>query len=108
VEIRIVDENHYLTLTDRIKDVIKSGGDWISSVELELLIASHPGVAEASGIGVHDDRWQERPLAVVGTKATKFMAEQQREFLNAKVTKWWLYLYGARSRTRCRRHLWRV
>ncbi|VEG52652.1 medium chain fatty-acid-CoA ligase FadD14 [Mycolicibacterium aurum] len=86
-----IDENQYLTLTDRIKDVIKSGGEWISSVELELLIASHPDVAEASVIGVPDDRWQERPLAVVVIKENHTVTpEQLREFLSDKVAKWWL------------------
>ena len=55
----------YLTLTDRAKDVIKSGGEWISSVELENALMAHPAVREASVVGVPDERWGERPLATV-------------------------------------------
>lgn len=60
-----VDADGYLQVTDRIKDVIKSGGEWISSLELEYLISQHPGVAEVAVIGVPDDKWGERPLAVI-------------------------------------------
>lgn len=60
-----IDDRSFVTLTDRTKDVIKSGGEWISSVELELLLAGHPDVLEASVIGVPDEKWQERPLAVI-------------------------------------------
>ena len=55
----------FLTLTDRAKDVIKSGGEWISSVELENALMAHPAVAEASVVGVPDEKWGERPLATV-------------------------------------------
>ena len=55
----------FLTLTDRSKDVIKSGGEWISSVELENALMAHPAVAEASVVGVPDEKWGERPLATV-------------------------------------------
>jgi fatty-acyl-CoA synthase len=86
-----IDERHYITLTDRAKDVIKSGGEWISSVELELLIASHPDVADATVIGVPDDKWQERPLAAVVVKGGREVTpEQLQAFLSDKVAKWWL------------------
>ncbi len=60
-----IDPEGFVTLTDRAKDVIKSGGEWISSVELENHLIGHPGVLEAAVVGVPDERWQERPLAVV-------------------------------------------
>ncbi|WP_249714826.1 fatty acid--CoA ligase [Rhizomonospora bruguierae] len=81
----------YLTLTDRAKDVIKSGGEWISSVELENALMAHPAVLEACVVGVPDPRWDERPLATVvlceGAAAT---AEELRGFLAGKVAKWQL------------------
>lgn len=86
-----IDADGYVTLTDRAKDVIKSGGEWISSVQLELAIASHPGVFEAAVIAVPDDRWQERPLAavVLGHTAEVPIAEL-RDFLRDKVARWWI------------------
>jgi fatty-acyl-CoA synthase len=86
-----IDPLNYVTLTDRAKDVIKSGGEWISSVELENHLIAHPAVLEASVVGVPDERWQERPLAVVvlneGADATP---QQLREFLADRVVRWWL------------------
>jgi len=64
-DIANVDEDGYLRITDRIKDVIKSGGEWISSLEIEDLLSQHPGVSEAAVIGVPDERWGERPLALI-------------------------------------------
>jgi fatty-acyl-CoA synthase len=84
-----IDPDGYLTLTDRAKDVIKSGGEWISSVELETQIMGHPAVAEASVVGVPDDRWGERPLASVvlrpGQAAT---VEELEAYLEGKVAHW--------------------
>ncbi|WP_026425133.1 long-chain fatty acid--CoA ligase [Actinokineospora inagensis] len=81
----------FLTLTDRSKDVIKSGGEWISSVELENHVMGHPAVAEAAVVGVPDEKWGERPLvAVVLRPGTEVTAEQLREFLSAKVARWQL------------------
>jgi fatty-acyl-CoA synthase len=81
----------FLTLSDRAKDVIKSGGEWISSVELENCLMAHPAVLEACVVGVPDDRWDERPLATVvlreGATATP---EELRDFLGEKVAKWQL------------------
>jgi fatty-acyl-CoA synthase len=86
-----IDEHSFVKLTDRTKDVIKSGGEWISSVELELLLAAHPDVREVSVIGVPDEKWQERPLAVVVVREGSEVApEQLRDFLEGKVAKWWL------------------
>ncbi|MFE7115462.1 long-chain fatty acid--CoA ligase [Streptomyces sp. NPDC057654] len=81
----------YLTLTDRAKDVIKSGGEWISSVELENRIMAHPAVAEAAVVAVPDEKWGERPLATVVFKegATAEFSEL-REFLAETVARWQL------------------
>ncbi len=79
----------YLTLTDRAKDVIKSGGEWISSVELENQLMSHPDVLEAVVVGVPDDKWGERPLAAVVLREGRVVTpEQLREFLDGRVAHW--------------------
>ncbi len=81
----------YLTLTDRAKDVIKSGGEWISSVDLENHLMAHPDVIEAAVVGVPDERWQERPLAsVVLREGASVSAAELREFLGSRVPKWQL------------------
>jgi fatty-acyl-CoA synthase len=79
----------FLTLTDRAKDVIKSGGEWISSVELENALMGHPAVAEAAVVGVPDEKWGERPLAsVVLREGQDATAEDLRGFLADKVARW--------------------
>ena len=81
----------YLTLTDRSRDVIKSGGEWISSVALENHLMAHPAVAEAAVIGIPDPRWGERPLAVVVPRdGVEASAEELRGFLSGKVAHWQL------------------
>ncbi len=81
--------NGFLQLTDRAKDVIKSGGEWISSVELENALMAHPDVLEASVVGVPDDRWGERPLATVVRAADSTIdAAGLKEFLGSKVARW--------------------
>ncbi|RSN23301.1 long-chain fatty acid--CoA ligase [Amycolatopsis sp. WAC 04169] len=81
----------YLTLTDRAKDVIKSGGEWISSVDLENQVMAHPAVAEAAVVGIPDEKWDERPLvAVVLKEGQNATAEDLRDFLSDKVAKWQL------------------
>jgi fatty-acyl-CoA synthase len=86
-----IDPRGFITLTDRAKDVIKSGGEWISSVELENLIMGHPAVLEAAVVAVPDDRWQERPLAaVVLKKDADATAKELRNYLCDKVVRWWL------------------
>jgi fatty-acyl-CoA synthase len=81
----------FLRLTDRAKDVIKSGGEWISSVELENQVMAHPAVAEAAVIGVPDEKWDERPLvAVVLRPGAQATPEELREFLAARVAHWQL------------------
>jgi fatty-acyl-CoA synthase len=86
-----VDPQGYVTLTDRAKDVIKSGGEWISSVELENHLIGHPAVSEAAVVAVPDERWQERPLAVVVVNdGAEVSPKELREFLSDKVVRWWL------------------
>ncbi len=84
-----VSPDGFLTLTDRAKDVIKSGGEWISSVDLENQLMGHPAVKEASVVGVPDERWGERPLATIvlveGESAT---VEELRDFLAGRVARW--------------------
>jgi fatty-acyl-CoA synthase len=64
-DIGAIEDNGYLQITDRIKDVIKSGGEWISSLDVEDILLQHPSVSEAAVIGVPDERWGERPLALI-------------------------------------------
>jgi fatty-acyl-CoA synthase len=90
-DVGCIDPLGYVTLTDRAKDVIKSGGEWISSVELENHLIAHPAVLEASVVGVPDDRWQERPLAVVVlNENAQATPAELREFLAQRVVRWWL------------------
>ena len=86
-----IDPMGYITLTDRAKDVIKSGGEWISSVDLENTLIAHPLVREAAVVGVPDERWQERPLAaVVLHDGVDVTPAELREFLADKVVRWWV------------------
>ncbi|AFT98773.1 long-chain fatty acid--CoA ligase [Nocardia brasiliensis] len=81
----------YLTLVDRSKDVIKSGGEWISSVDLENAVMGHPAVAEAAVIGVPDEKWDERPLvAIVLAEGAEAKPDELRDFLSGKFAKWQL------------------
>jgi acyl-CoA synthetase (AMP-forming)/AMP-acid ligase II len=86
-----MDADGFLTITDRAKDVIKSGGEWISSIEIENLAVGHPSVLEAAVIAARHPRWSERPLLLVhrkeGVEVTK---EELLDFLSDKVAKWWL------------------
>ncbi|AQT73293.1 MULTISPECIES: long-chain fatty acid--CoA ligase [Streptomyces] len=90
-DVGVISPDGYLTLTDRAKDVIKSGGEWISSVELENALMAHPEVAEAAVVAVPDEKWGERPLATVVLKdgATVDYAGL-REFLSKSIAKWQL------------------
>jgi fatty-acyl-CoA synthase len=90
-DVGTIDELGYVTLTDRAKDVIKSGGEWISSMELENALMAHPDVTEAAVIGVPDDRWGERPLAaVVLTGDGTVSADELRAFLAERLPRWQL------------------
>ena len=90
-DIAAIDSHGAIRITDRAKDVIKSGGEWISSVDLEGALMAHPGVLEAAVIAKPDERWQERPLAcVVRCQGADVSAEELREHLRSRVAKWWL------------------
>jgi fatty-acyl-CoA synthase len=90
-DVAAMDEFGSIRIADRTKDLIKSGGEWISSVDLENAIMSHPAVKEAAVVGIPHPKWDERPLACVvlneGEEATE---EEILEFLKPKVAKWWL------------------
>jgi fatty-acyl-CoA synthase len=86
-----IDELGYIRLSDRAKDVIKSGGEWISSVDLENALMAHDDVVEAAVIGVPDEKWDERPLAsVVVREGASLTAAELREFLSKDFAKWQL------------------
>jgi fatty-acyl-CoA synthase len=86
-----IDANGYMQITDRAKDVIKSGGEWISSIDLENLAVGHPDVAEAAVIGVPHPRWDERPLLIVVRKPGREVSRDDLlGFMTGKVAKWWM------------------
>ena len=86
-----IEPNGFIQISDRAKDVIKSGGEWISSVDLENTLMGHPAVREAAVIGVPDERWDERPMAcVVPAQGSEITAEELRQWLGDKVARWWL------------------
>jgi fatty-acyl-CoA synthase len=90
-DVATIDPDGYMQIVDRAKDVIKSGGEWISSIDLENAAMGHPAVAEAAVIGVAHAKWQERPLLVVVRKAGREATrEELLKFLEGKVAKWWL------------------
>jgi fatty-acyl-CoA synthase len=90
-DIASIDRRGYIRISDRAKDVIKSGGEWISSVELENELMAHPDVVEAAVIAKPDERWTERPLAcVVLEEGASCSAEDLREHLTGRVAKWWI------------------
>ncbi len=90
-DVGMIDPKGYVQITDRAKDVIKSGGEWISSVELENEIMAHPGVIEAAVIGVPDEKWEERPLAcVVLREDAKGDPDALAGFLADRVARWWV------------------
>ena len=88
-----IDERYYVQLTDRTKDVIKSGGEWISSVDLESALLAHPGVKEVAVIATADERWQERPLAIVVRTEEALTGADLRQHLTGKVAKFWIPEY---------------
>ncbi|HVE76817.1 MAG TPA: long-chain fatty acid--CoA ligase [Actinomycetota bacterium] len=90
-DVATVDELGYIQLVDRTKDLVKSGGEWISSVELEVAIMEHPRVLEAAVIAIEHSKWTERPLACVVLKPGEDLSKEEViEFLEGKVAKWWL------------------
>jgi 3-(methylthio)propionyl---CoA ligase len=90
-DVATIDPEGYVRITDRTKDVIKSGGEWISSIDLENVAMGHPAVAEAAVIGAYHPKWQERPLLVVvkagGAEASR---EELLQWFEGKVAKWWI------------------
>ena len=92
----VVDEEGYLTIVDRIKDAVKSGGEWIPTLILEDLITRHPAVLEAAVVGVREPHWGERPIAVVSLRPGKTVtAEELRDHLDrfvdeGKIAKFWI------------------
>ncbi len=90
-DVATISPNGYVRLVDRTKDLVKSGGEWISSVELENAIMAHPKIAEAAVIGIPDEKWSERPLAcIVPEGGEEITLDELREFLAERVPKWWL------------------
>jgi len=90
-DVATLDPVGYMQITDRAKDVIKSGGEWISSIDIENLAVGHPDVAEAAVIGVAHPKWDERPLLIVVPKEGKTPnKEEVLDFLRSRIAKWWL------------------
>ena len=90
-DVATIDPDGYMQITDRSKDVIKSGGEWISSIDLENAAAAHPSVAMAAVIGVKHPKWDERPLLLIVPKAEKTLEKQEViDFLSQRVAKWWI------------------
>ncbi len=88
-DVGTIEPNGFIQISDRAKDVIKSGGEWISSVDLENTLMGHPAVREAAVIGVPDERWDERPLVCV-VKSSEVSADELKSWLADRVAKWWL------------------
>ncbi|OKO85146.1 fatty-acid--CoA ligase [Bradyrhizobium sp. AS23.2] len=90
-DVSTIDEDGYMRITDRSKDVIKSGGEWISSIDLENLAVGHPAVAEAAVIGVFHPKWDERPLLIVQLKqGQQASREDILKYMDGKIAKWWM------------------
>ena len=90
-DVATISPDGYVRLVDRTKDLVKSGGEWISSVELENAIMAHPKVAEAAVIGIPDEKWSERPLAcVVPEGGEEITLDELKAFLAERVPKWWI------------------
>jgi fatty-acyl-CoA synthase len=90
-DVATIDPYGYMQITDRSKDVIKSGGEWISSIDLENLAVGHPKVAEAAVIGVRHPKWDERPLLVVVTKPGEAVCKDDiLGYMQGKIAKWWM------------------
>ena len=90
-DVATIDEHGYMAITDRSKDVIKSGGEWISSIDLENLAVGHPDVAEAAVIGVQHPKWDERPLLIVVPKEGRTPDKADiLAFMAPRIAKWWM------------------
>ena len=90
-DVATLDADGYMTITDRAKDVIKSGGEWISTIEIENIAVGHPAVAEAAVIGVAHPKWDERPLLIIVLKPGQNVTrEELLAYLTGKIAKWWM------------------
>jgi fatty-acyl-CoA synthase len=90
-DVATMDRYGYMQITDRAKDVIKSGGEWISTIDLENLAVGHPKVAEAAVIGVAHPKWDERPLLVIVLKKGESASKDDiLGFMQGKTAKWWM------------------
>lgn len=90
-DIATINQHGYVRLTDRAKDLVKSGGEWISSVDLENLVMDHPGIAEAAVIGAKHPKWDERPLVIAVRKnGSQVSKNEVFGFLKDKIAKWWM------------------
>jgi len=90
-DVATIDPNGYMQITDRSKDVIKSGGEWISSIDIENFAVGHPDILEAAVIGVAHPKWDERPLLIVVPREGRTpQCEDVREFLRGRIARWWL------------------
>jgi fatty-acyl-CoA synthase len=90
-DVATIDPDGFMQITDRSKDVIKSGGEWISSIDLENTAVAHPAVAEAAVVGVRHPKWDERPLLLVVKKAgAQVTREELLAFFEGRVAKWWI------------------
>jgi len=90
-DVATIDPDGYMQITDRSKDVIKSGGEWISSIDLENIAIEHPAIAEAAVIGVRHPKWDERPIVVAVKKAGQEVSKDELlRFYEGKIAKWWM------------------
>jgi fatty-acyl-CoA synthase len=90
-DVATIDAHGYMQITDRSKDVIKSGGEWISSIDLENIAVAHPAIAEAAVIGVKHPKWDERPIVVAVKKAGQEVTRDELlKFYEGKIAKWWM------------------
>jgi fatty-acyl-CoA synthase len=90
-DVATLDASGYMQITDRAKDVIKSGGEWISSIDIENFAIGHPDVMEAAVIGLPHPKWDERPLLVIVPKPGRTpTVEAMKIFLSSRIAKWWL------------------
>jgi len=90
-DVATIDADGYMQITDRSKDVIKSGGEWISSIDLENIAVAHPAIAEAAVIGVRHPKWDERPIVVAVKKPGQDVSRDELlRFYEGKIAKWWM------------------
>jgi len=90
-DVATIDPDGYMQITDRSKDVIKSGGEWISSIDLENIAVGHPAIAEAAVIGIAHPKWDERPIVVAIKKEVQEVTKEALlKFFEGKIAKWWM------------------